>query len=266
VLPIVNSMEKKETNKKKILLLLTFAVLFVFCRAQNLPGNKEETFYALDKDWKGTVIEKAAYLLRSYKLNDTCWHWDTYQIYGPLVSVEHFKDKDGAIPHGKFIYYNKSGRQDSSVEFKDGLRDGDTDFYNDTGAVTFVKKYIRGNLYKVIDVQKENASKKDTTVANPVEKESEFKGGISSWARYLNKNLTYPVRAINNNAQGKVVLRFVVDTAGLASDIEIVQSVEFSLDEEALRIIKQSPPWTPAEINGRKVKSYKAQPILFRLQ
>jgi periplasmic protein TonB len=152
------------------------------------------------------------------------------------------------------------------IEFRDGLRDGDTDFYNDTGAVTFVKKHIKGTLYKVIDVQKENVLKKDTTVTNAVEKESEFKGGVASWARYLNRNLTYTVRVINCNAQGKVILRFVVDAEGLASNIEIAQSVEFSLDEEALRIIKQSPPWIPAETSGKKVKSYKAQPILFKLQ
>jgi periplasmic protein TonB len=148
------------TDGIRVLLVLSFIALFISVGAQNLPGKKEETFYALDKDGKGTTLEKADYLLRSYKISDTCWHWDTYQMYGPLVSVEHFKDRDGGIPHGKFIYYNKSGGRDSSIEFSDGLRNGDTDFYNDTGAVTIVKKYIKGILHKVIDVQKENAQKK----------------------------------------------------------------------------------------------------------
>ena len=35
--------------------------------------------------------------------------------------------------------------------------------------------------------------------------------------------------------------------------------------EEAIRVIKNSGKWTPAVQNGRTVKSYKQQPVTFKL-
>ena len=38
------------------------------------------------------------------------------------------------------------------------------------------------------------------------------------------------------------------------------------LQEAALKAMKQSPNWIPATQNGRKVRSYKKQPIVFKLE
>ncbi|HEX3080492.1 MAG TPA: TonB family protein, partial [Puia sp.] len=73
-------------------------------------------------------------------------------------------------------------------------------------------------------------------------------------------------RAMNGNVQGQVRVNFVVDKAGNVVDPYISLSVEYSLDEEALRIIKESGKWDPAFQNAHNVKSYKRQPINFRLQ
>jgi periplasmic protein TonB len=252
---------------KKILLSSTTFLLFISLFAQN-KGLKNEAFYVLDKDWKGTDIKKAVYLLRSYQINDTCWHWDTYNMYGPLIKVEHYKDKDGTIPHGDFVYYNKTGTRDSIIEFKNGLQHGDADFYNDTGKIVVQKKYRNGELYQIIDILKEDSirqlkQKEDVDVTDTTEIESEFNGGIGTWARYLNKNITYPERALNNNIKGTVVVKFIIDKEGVPSNIEIAKSVEFSLDEESMRLIRQSPNWVPAKQKGKKVKSYKSQPITY---
>jgi len=64
---------------------------------------------------------------------------------------------------------------------------------------------------------------------------------------------------------GDVRLKFIVETDGSITETEIDRSVEYSLDEEALRIINQSQKWIPASKDGRKVRSYKRQPINFRL-
>jgi periplasmic protein TonB len=58
----------------------------------------------------------------------------------------------------------------------------------------------------------------------------------------------------------------MVNKAGNLIDLFIAASVEYSMDEEALRIIRDSGEWEPAFQNGRNVKSYKMQPINFRLQ
>ena len=98
-----------------------------------------------------------------------------------------------------------------------------------------------------------------------VEIESEYPGGMAAWARYLNKNLHYPDEAVSNEIQGDVVVQFIVDKEGIVSDVEAV-SGPTELREEALRVIKKSGKWTPAIQNGRQVKSYKKQPVKFRLE
>ncbi|KIC90529.1 energy transducer TonB [Flavihumibacter sp. ZG627] len=98
-----------------------------------------------------------------------------------------------------------------------------------------------------------------------VEIESEYPGGTSAWQRYLNKSLRYPQDAIDNEVQGTVVVQFIVDKEGVVSNVEAISGPE-ELRDEAARVIKKSGKWTPAVQNGRQVKSYKKQPITFRLE
>lgn len=99
-----------------------------------------------------------------------------------------------------------------------------------------------------------------------VEIESSYPTGLAGWARYLNKNLHYPDEAINNEIQGVVVVRFIVDKDGNVSDVEAISGPESGgVREEAVRVIKKSGKWTPAQQNGRQVKSYKSQPVVFKI-
>lgn len=100
-----------------------------------------------------------------------------------------------------------------------------------------------------------------------VEIESEYPGGVAAWLRYLNRNFRYPDDALNNEVQGTVVVQFVVDKEGAVSDVQAVSGpTTGGLRQEAMRVIRQSGKWTPAIQNGRKVKSYKQQPIIFELR
>lgn len=98
-----------------------------------------------------------------------------------------------------------------------------------------------------------------------VEIESEYPGGASAWQRYLNKSLRYPQDAQDNEIQGTVVIQFIVDKEGMVSDVQAISGPN-ELRDEAVRVIKKSGKWTPAVQNGRQVKSYKKQPITFRLE
>ena len=98
-----------------------------------------------------------------------------------------------------------------------------------------------------------------------VEIESEYPGGAAAWQRYLIKTLRYPQEAQDNEIQGTVVVQFIVDKAGMVSDVEAISGPK-ELRDEAVRVIKKSGQWTPAVQNGRQVKSYKKQPIQFRLE
>src|ERR1700749_1718443 len=118
----------------------------------------------------------------------------------------------------------------------------------------------------VVEAPKKDEEDYDKTFTK-VEIESEFPGGAAAWLRYLNKNLRYPDDAVNNEIQGTVVVQFIVDKEGNVSDVQAISGPDNGgLRDEAVRVIKKSGKWTPAVQNGRQVKSYKKQPIVFRLE
>jgi protein TonB len=116
----------------------------------------------------------------------------------------------------------------------------------------------------VVEAPKKDDEDWDKTFTK-VEIESEYPGGAAAWQRYLNRNLRYPQEAIDNEVQGAVVVQFIVDREGNVSDVEAISGPQ-ELRAEAVRVIKKSGKWTPAVQNGRQVKSYKKQPIVFRLE
>jgi protein TonB len=106
----------------------------------------------------------------------------------------------------------------------------------------------------------------DDGIFRSVEIESSFPGGVQAWARFLNKNLRYPDEAMNTGVEGTVMVQFIVDKEGHISDAVAISGPEQGgLREEAVRVIKKSGQWTPAVQNGRYVKSYKRQPVIFRI-
>jgi protein TonB len=98
-----------------------------------------------------------------------------------------------------------------------------------------------------------------------VEIESEFPGGAVAWLHFLNEHFKYPKKAIKQGIQGMVLLQFIVDKDGNISDARALTGDPL-LQDAALKVLSQSPKWIPATINGRPVKSYKKQPIIFKLQ
>jgi len=115
-------------------------------------------------------------------------------------------------------------------------------------------------------VSKPKQEDDDNSMHLVVEIESQYPGGLPAWARFLHKNLNYPEAAQQNEIQGTVLVQFIVDKEGNVSDVEAVSGpTDGGLREEAVRVIKKSGKWTPAIQNGRNVKSYKRQPVVFQI-
>jgi TonB family protein len=95
--------------------------------------------------------------------------------------------------------------------------------------------------------------------------ESEFPGGAAGWLKFLNSHLVYPNKALRKKIEGTVLLQFIVDKEGNLSNLYVV-SGDSLLAEAAIKAMSKSPKWIPATVNGQAVKSYKKQPIVFKLQ
>ncbi len=98
------------------------------------------------------------------------------------------------------------------------------------------------------------------------EKMPEFIGGLEMMNKYLGNNIKYPSNARTAGIQGKVYVQFVVGKDGEIRDIKIIRGVNKWLDEEAIRVVKAMPKWSPGKQSGRPVSVLFNLPINFKLK
>jgi protein TonB len=99
-----------------------------------------------------------------------------------------------------------------------------------------------------------------------VEKMPEFAGGQEALLRYLRSHLRYPGAALAAGVGGKVFMSFVVGADGTISDVTILKGLGYGLDEEAQRVVRQMPAWTPGYQSKHPVPVRFTLPITFSIQ
>lgn len=116
-------------------------------------------------------------------------------------------------------------------------------------------------------------------------------GNLDELRNFLAENLKYPESAAKSNTMGTIYVQFDVEKKGKVSNVQIVRSdVKKSnvdevvvvaksnensktdsksisdLEAEAIRVIKLLEDFTPAQKDGKNVKSQFTMPIIFALQ
>jgi len=84
--------------------------------------------------------------------------------------------------------------------------------------------------------------------------------------KYIQKSIRYPVIAQENGITGRVFVRFVVGRDGRVKNVEVLRGVDPSLDQEAIRVIKNLPPFSPGKQRGIPVQVTYSTSINFVLQ
>lgn len=97
------------------------------------------------------------------------------------------------------------------------------------------------------------------------DKRAEFPGGDDAMSQFIAKELNYPDRARQRSIEGRVIVRFVVDSTGKIKNPTVLTKTDSILSEEAVRIVSNLPTWKPAEHKGVRVQMYVTVPITFRL-
>jgi TonB family protein len=77
--------------------------------------------------------------------------------------------------------------------------------------------------------------------------------GIRSYERYLKRNLKYPDAARENNIAGDVVLNVAINADGSIGEITVQTSMGYGCDQEAIRLVREGPEWSPATRGGTAV-------------
>jgi len=87
---------------------------------------------------------------------------------------------------------------------------------------------------------------------------------------FIYSNIRYPQKAIENNVEGTVVVRFVVEPDSTISAPEVVRDIGDGCGVEVLRVVdlmnQAGARWKPGIVKGKPVRSYLTVPIKFKLE
>lgn len=222
----------------------------------------EQDYNKLDNKWEKTNAYKEYDFI-----NDSTIIIDSY-INGELKNTirrNFFKSKENVF---SFIDY----KLDSIVDFKGNtsmllplVLEGEIFDYYKNGNIRFKAIYSNNRLVSN-ERWKENGDKDIDNVYEyfQVEVKPTFSGG--SLSDFISKNIKYPKEAINNNISGRVYIQFIVMEDGSLDGFRILRSIHPLLDEEAIRLFKESNmDWNPGMINGNNVRVEFNLPINFKL-
>lgn len=92
-----------------------------------------------------------------------------------------------------------------------------------------------------------------------------FPGGDSEVFKFLKHEINYPPKEREKGIEGRVIVPFIIGVTGNITEVKIGQSVSKGIDEEAIRVVKNMPNWTPAYQDGEPVPVHFSIPIVFKL-
>lgn len=181
-----------------------------------------------------------------------------YKMAGPLSMRRSYKDQDLKILNGSSYEYAPSGIILESGQYTDNQKDGKWFKYDDTGRIAKILRFENGELIREDSADREKDGLTDKALKRP-----EFHGGLKRWLKYISKALEKSEAAEKSFHGGVVKVNFRIDTLGKPTNIFLNKSVEYILDEEAIKVIENSPPWNPALFAEEKVSYSFIQMISF---
>jgi antitoxin component YwqK of YwqJK toxin-antitoxin module len=136
-------------------------------------------------------------------------------------------------------------------------------YYNSKGKITS-EVIFNGNAGAIKDYRNDSLIKTDSVFSRE-EVEASFPGGNEGWKRYIEHNLNAFVPIDNKAPKGTytVIIKFIVMKDGTLDGIVPETHFGFGMEKEVIRVIEEGPKWEPGVQYGRKVKSYRRQPVTF---
>ena len=119
---------------------------------------------------------------------------------------------------------------------------------------------------KSIDLINDNYDASNDEVFHSSGHMPSFPGGDVALMKFIKDNMIYPYEALKNRIEGKVIIQFVVTKTGKVGKVKVVRSVNKELDQEAVRLIKMLPDFSPGRNNvGEPVNVWYILPVIFKL-
>lgn len=97
---------------------------------------------------------------------------------------------------------------------------------------------------------------------NDLSEDPNFPGGLEAFHKFIGDNFITPKTPDGNKLIGKIYVTFVIEKDGNLSNFKILRdNVGHGAGEEAVRVLKTSPKWSPGIINDEPIRTLYAIPI-----
>ncbi|MBP3211713.1 MAG: energy transducer TonB [Prevotella sp.] len=219
-------------------------------------------------------------------------------------------NEDGSISRARILHMNSAyGSKKGYLYVVDGKEVSREDYNRlkpeDFAAVTVMdvgpakKAYGEKGRYGATIVEtkqagSENQQGQGDRVYDVCEQLPQFPGGDVKLMEFISRNIKYPEIATENDVQGRVIVRFIVEKDGSLTNPEVLATspgigeaipIEVTsyktekerqdaedhnagvqaLRDEAIRVVKAMPKWIPGKQNGKVVRCKYSIPVTYRL-
>lgn len=120
-------------------------------------------------------------------------------------------------------------------------------------------------LFSISFVHAQQKTLTDTTVYVAADQEASFPGGMENFYKYVSQNIHYPATARVQSLQGRIIIYTVIEKDGSLSNIKVLRGLSPDLNQEALRVVAESPKWIAAINKGQPVRSSFTFPIIIHI-
>ncbi|HEY8687814.1 MAG TPA: energy transducer TonB [Chitinophagaceae bacterium] len=239
-----------------------FSSLFVICFLFSLNTSAQKIVKYYDNDWAETTSNKAVYYAEFVK-EEGVYKCISYYLNSNIIRGRSiFQDTIMINAIGLQTLYNKKGKIEDSIYFEEGKAKNLYHYYpNGKLAVHY---YFSANKK---DAVTEAFDEEGNKIKNYIVlKDAEFKGGEKAWLSYLKKNTGKNLTG-KDIANATVQVEFIVDESGGISKAKIFKSSGIKeIDQDALRVISESPEWNSAIMYNNPVKAYRLQPFNYSIE
>jgi len=122
-----------------------------------------------------------------------------------------------------------------------------------------------GDEIETVIIEDDLEDEKENNIFVFVEDKPGYPGGEKARLSFLKDNIRYPAFAVESGIQGIVYVTFVVEKDGNISNVALLRGIGGGCDEEAVRVVKRMPKWSPGKQREIPVRVQMNVPIKFQL-
>lgn len=240
---------------------ISATIILALC---SLYGASQEVTKYYDDKMNEVPADKAVYYSEFVKDGDLYQSTTYWKDNNALRGTATYTDTTLSSPDGTLVTYDKKGRLEDSIFYSEGKIDYSYRYYpNGKVAIHYhLPSFKTQGITEFFD----ESGKKITNFI--MQREAEFKGGEGAWQAYLKKSTDKDLAMSRdkNGAVPGVEIEFTIDEEGQVTNPKVTRSSgRKNIDKDALRVISDSPKWSPAISYNKTVKAYKVQTVTYEV-